>query len=57
VAHRGEQHHGAKLTAVEVRDIRRRHPGESMRALARAYGVSPRCIEKIVHGLTWKHVR
>jgi hypothetical protein len=57
MAQTGEHHHGAKLTAAEVRDIRRQYPARSTRALGREYGVSSRCIWKVVTRQSWKHVR
>ena len=47
---------GAKLTAEQVADIRRRHAagGVSCRALAREYGVHHSQISAIVRGKAWR---
>src|SRR5262245_42822701 len=53
----GEQCHNAKLTAVVVLEIRRRAAvGESMAAIARAYGVNRITIRAVIRRDTWKHV-
>jgi hypothetical protein len=55
---RGEMHWSAKLTAEQVREIRARSAGEreSIRSLARTYGVSRGTIHSLVQGRTWRHV-
>lgn len=54
---RGEANHKAKLTVQAVRSIReRRDAGETMRSLARAYGVTRQNIRFITSGVTWKEV-
>ena len=54
---RGEQHHKAKFTVEQIRDIRhRRRAGESAGALASAYGVYTNTIYAIIKRKTWKHV-
>lgn len=54
---RGEKNGSAVLTAEKVLEIRaRRARGESLRALARAYGVSKGTITFIVQRQTWKHI-
>ena len=53
---RGEQHHQAKLTEGDVRDIRCLAVQQSVRKLADKYGVSPGCISGIVYRHNWKHV-
>jgi transposase-like protein len=46
---------GAKLTPARVRAIRRRAAaGESQAALARAFGVEPGTVWRIVHRVTWR---
>lgn len=55
---RGERHHDAKLTADDVREIRRMHAageGGYMR-LAKRFGVRRTSILKIVRRQTWKDV-
>jgi hypothetical protein len=52
---RGERNHNAKLTWQKVRSIRARHAsGETVPALARAYGVDPSAIRQVVLGKTWQ---
>lgn len=55
---RGEQHHRAKLTEREVREIRRLYAtGKySQRELAAKFGVSQHPIRMAVQWKTWKHV-
>jgi hypothetical protein len=57
---RGEQHYRAKLTAADVRAIRKRHvwmcPKNGVKALAREYGVSKNTVALVLSGETWKHV-
>ena len=55
----GEQHSQAKLTALQVTEIRlRSKKGESARALARAYGMSKTTIQYIILGKIWRaHLR
>lgn len=55
---RGENAGGAKLTAEDVRAIRREYArgGVTQRALARRYGVSKGSIWYIVNYGTWKHL-
>lgn len=49
-----EAHHSAKLTWLQVVEIRRRRAaGESQRALARAFGVSKQNIKNIMSGRSW----
>nr|WP_246232790.1 HNH endonuclease signature motif containing protein [Nakamurella aerolata] len=54
----GEGARQAKLKEADVRDIlvRYRAGGIGRPALAREYGVSPACIQKITEGKSWKHV-
>ena len=55
--HRGERHGGSKLTAPQVRDIRRLHAGgRSQRSLAREYGVHPQNVNLIVRRKAWRHI-
>lgn len=54
---RGEAHANAKLTTVQVLEIRRlRSEGVLSRALAQKYGISKRCINDIIARDTWKHL-
>lgn len=49
--------HARKLTAEEVREIRREHRrGVSQGRLAKAYCVTQATIHQIVHRATWKDV-
>lgn len=50
----GEQHVNAKLTADDIRAIRA--STQSLRVLARQYGVLYTSISGIRHGRTWKHL-
>lgn len=53
----GEHHPGAKLSTADVIELRRRwRDGESWRALARAFGVSPRAANDAGTGVTFAHV-
>lgn len=58
VRQHGEAHPGSKLTASDVRAIRRDYAqgALSMVALGRLYGVSAPLIHKIVHRKTWAHI-
>ena len=54
---RGEKHGNSKLTATEVKKIKRLlAKGESRRVIAEKFGVSARTISMIHHEVTWKHV-
>lgn len=57
---RGERQGLSKLTAAQVREIRRTcvrgHREFSRKALAQKYGVTPENISAIVHRRTWRHV-
>lgn len=54
----GTEHHAAKLTDEDVREIRQRYArGDiSQRALARAYPVNQAAVKDILLGITWTHV-
>lgn len=56
---KGEKNHKAKVTAADVREIRRRWQmrESSQLDLAREYGLTPAVISKMVRRDTWKHVR
>lgn len=55
---RGESSGMSKLTADDVREIRRRGAnGESLRALGRAFGVSGSTIRRALRAITWRHVQ
>ena len=52
---RGEQVHGAKLTASKVEEIRRLHGiGLTQAALAKRFGVSQQAVSSLVRGKTWR---
>jgi hypothetical protein len=55
---RGEEAPRARLTEVQVREIRARYVRGVFGAkrLAKEYGVGPRVIEHVIHRRTWKHV-
>lgn len=54
---RGQKNPMAKLTELQVRNIRRSHAtGRDRRSLARQYGVRPECIDRIVSRRRWGHV-
>lgn len=54
----GETHHKAKLTELQVRDIRRRAAeGVSVRGMAREYGLAVRSMQRVVWRQTWKHIQ
>jgi hypothetical protein len=57
---RGERHAKSKLTAEQVREIRRRYiPGKyghGAHALAKEYGVSKPTIQAILNGESWTHI-
>lgn len=52
----GELHPNARLTRAQVIEIRSeaKVPGTSRTWLARRYGVSRSCIDRIVLGQTWR---
>jgi len=54
----GEKHGHAKLTEVDVRNIRAIHAcnKKSQRALVSIYGVSPSVISNVINRKAWKHV-
>jgi HNH endonuclease len=51
---RGARNPNAKLTAADVRAIRRRWPAEGQASLAREFGVWKTAIHKIVHREHWQ---
>jgi hypothetical protein len=55
---RGEQHHGAKLTEDEVREIRQLHAagGLSYSQIGRRYGIHFTAVGKIIKRVHWGHV-
>lgn len=55
-APRGERVGVAKLTADDVRWIRRNRHGFSCRLQAALLGVHYRTVEKVRHGETWCHI-
>jgi hypothetical protein len=53
----GERHPHAKLTVEQVREIRRRRlAGESLNAIARAYGIANSGVVRIASGKLWASV-
>lgn len=55
---KGSHNGNSKLTEVTVRDARRRrHAGERVDDLARAYGVAQSVMSRALAGVTWGHVR
>lgn len=56
-SNQGSRHGMAKITEDDVREIRRRRAaGETGRAVAAAYGVSPAQITAITNRTAWRHV-
>jgi hypothetical protein len=55
-ARRGERNGTAKLTEIQVREIRRRIGTLSLRQLAKEYGVSHTAIRRAATGAKWGHV-
>lgn len=54
---RGSQHGEAKLIEAEALAIRDLYEhGMSQRALARAFGIDRRTVQRIIRRLAWKHV-
>lgn len=54
---RGEDHKNAKLTEMDVRNIKRaRIRGNTYRSIAAIYGVSHPLIIRIVQGRAWAHI-
>jgi hypothetical protein len=53
---KGEHHGKAKLTEQDVRVIRA-DTQTGQKALAQRFGVDPKIIYNIKHGLSWKHVK
>lgn len=54
---RGEKSSNAKMTAVQVSEIRaRKAAGETIAALADVFGVSMGCISAITTRRNWKHI-
>lgn len=54
---RGERHPAAKLTADDVREIRRlRSEGMPILTLSKAFGVKRPSIKRILNGTGWAHV-
>ena len=52
------QHGKAKLNQIAVSAILEKYRGEKgdLVRLAKEFGVGPTCIQKVVSGVTWKHV-
>jgi hypothetical protein len=54
---RGEDHVGAKLTEAAVREMRDLHrSGLGAHRLARRFGVSIACAQRVIRRKSWKHV-
>jgi len=53
---RGENHGKAKLTEVQVREIRGANGQVTAKEWARRFGVTPQCISCVQKFLTWRHV-
>ena len=55
----GERIGGAKLTADQVREIRRLHPTvrPTYRATGRRFGISGSVVRQVALGLLWRHVK
>lgn len=52
----GEQSHLAKLTAVQVHEIRALRGVKSQKEIGRLFGVSQTCVCKILSGKKWKQL-
>ena len=54
---KGEQHHWARLTEAEVREIAQRYgEGEKPLPLSRCFNVSSTTVHRIARRTTWKHL-
>lgn len=53
----GERHGAAKLTEVQVREIRSLADTMKQKDIARRFGVGKAIVSKIIHRLKWSHVR
>ena len=55
---RGEQHHNAKLTEQEVREMRTKYlkGGYTHRSIAKEYNISASQASKILLGMRWTHI-
>lgn len=54
---KGEHHHSSKFNEIAVRHLRLYwKPGDSCKAIATKYQVTPAAIYKMLRGDTWKHV-
>lgn len=54
---RGETNGNAKLTGLDVLDMRKRHlEGESVQGIADLFGVSWRAARNAITGQTWSHI-
>lgn len=54
---RGERNNSAKLTEEKVRAIRQLHGIETVKTIAKKFGVSESAIKSIFQGRTWAHVK
>lgn len=52
----GEAHHAHKLTAEQVKEIRRAYAGKNGQLLAEQYGVRRVTINRIVRRMIWTHI-
>ena len=57
-AHRGINHHDAKLSNEQVLEMRKNYKFRvnTHKMLARIYGISPRTVEGIIRRKTWRHI-
>lgn len=54
---RGDRHPGAKLTSLDIPEIReKRRSGKTIRLIAQEYGVSCNAILQIFRGRSWAHI-
>ena len=53
----GEAHYASKLTAADVREIRRLHGQIYQREIAEKFGVQITAVNKILNGKSWRHMR
>lgn len=53
----GERNGNSRLAEADVRRIRLLSTSQSMKSIARVYGVAASTIERIVHRRRWRHVK
>lgn len=54
---KGESHHGAKLTAEKVVQIRLLSGSKPQHMIAEQFGVSQIAVSRVVTGKTWSHIK